>query len=516
MRRPLVLGLVLAAALPSTATAAPVRLADGGVVDISADGRFVLLDDGRLVDRTGDQSLPAAGGTPLDLASGSPVVLQRTPGGQLQVRRPGADPEFVNIAPDGFAVPAGPAKLVRNGTVVIFQTTQSPVRIIERNLDTDTSTVRAEGRSLLDASEDGRVITWIRQVPAAVPPPGRVVAPGAPSGPTAAGTAVGYTVEDQAPRLIKVSSWRQYPAIGQEDVTCPTATRIFRASPLRLLVSQDGVAGGAYSLGLAEIDPTDRPAPGGVRTSRTWYTNSGSGSIGFEVPNSVETLVLDPLSSAVGRSLEFRPEFNDPSGFTFKSFGSLQSEGVISGQLRLDPSTGDGAVITRVVPFAGGASAATTVRSASGDLSTWLDEAVLTPKPAPYEFWRPLPDSRDELDRADLTVDATWFLCDQLEPAQPWDYVRIEYLAPSARSLGTVVARFTPAGVKPIRRATFTVRWGYPWGPILWTKTVTADTTFKLPANPLGISNLAYERTVTFVDGTRRTDRGVFPVIRRR
>ncbi len=224
------LGLLLAAAVaaPASASAAPVRLADRGLVDVSSDGRFVLLDDGQVVDRRGDAGLPGSTATPLALADRAAVVLERTPGGQLQVRGAGGEPQLVNLGPDNLAVPAGPAKLVRNGQAVIFQTTQSPVRIIERDLETSTSTVRAEGRSLLDASEDGRIITWIRQVTAAVPPPGRVVAPGAPAGVTANGTAVGYTVDDQAPRTVGVSSWTQSPTPDQLQATCPATTRIRR------------------------------------------------------------------------------------------------------------------------------------------------------------------------------------------------------------------------------------------------------------------------------------------------
>ncbi len=506
------LGLLLAAALAAPASATPVQVAEGALVDVSSDGRFVLLDDGRVIDRRGDAGLPGSTATPLALADRAAVVLERTAGGQLQVRRRDAPPEFVNVGPDGFAVPAGPARLVRNGQAVIFQTTQSPVRIIERDLTTDTSTVRAEGRSLLDASEDGRVITWIRQVPAAVPPPGRIVAPGAPSGPTAVGTAVGYVVDDQAPRVARVSTWKQEQAVGQDGVTCPN-TILSRTSPKDLLISQRGSANADSTYVLAVTQrkqvAVQPPAPDFDLTERL----NAAGAIQQSQDEFQTELKLDPVSAALGQAIDFPDDPpNTPPSQQNVDFGLISDGYGRGGVIDIDATVG---TVRRVLPYADGAGAAVTVRAPDGALSVWADDVAVAVTDPPKGFWSTLPRAGDPLDSPSLTVDAGWYFCDQLVPASASNYLQLNFPVPTWRSLGTVTTQLTPAGSKPAKRATFNIRWGYPAGPILWSKTVTANTTFRLPPNPLNFTNFVYERIITFADGTRTTDRGIFPLVNR-
>lgn len=247
--------------------AAPVRIGDDPAVDVSADGRYVLLDSGTVLDRsTGKPLAHSATADAIDLARAAPKALIASDG-KLTVRdlTVGASSDAAaNVGPDGTPVMAlaDSATLVQDGRTVIFQTATAPKRIIARDLEAGSSTVLLEDAALQDASEDGRVITWSRALAPQLRPFGTPLASDPPGGVT--GLAVGYVIDGGAARIVSRSEWEQRLWTASGDNVCAngsaTASGWYRNDPTALQVSQDGAAG-RYAFLLQTISSADSSPP---------------------------------------------------------------------------------------------------------------------------------------------------------------------------------------------------------------------------------------------------------------
>lgn len=231
----LIAGVGAAAALttsPAIAPAATVtKLARGIPMSASRDGRYVLVQrdvsGGAVLDRQGPELPGASTDTTTGgfVASGSPTSIGGVSGGTGVINPLAAGGPATTVFPetnifDGIA-------LAKNGHVAfsVTQTDGAPTSIVERDLDTGSVKTRVTGidfPQLLSASEDGRVITFLSQLPTG-------------------GHAVSYQVDGQAPRV--VDRFTVSATWVSTTPACADRLRAFRSSePQDLQVVEDGDA----------------------------------------------------------------------------------------------------------------------------------------------------------------------------------------------------------------------------------------------------------------------------------
>ncbi len=275
--------------------------------------------------------------------------------------------------------------------------------------------------------------------------------------------------------------------------------------PVDLRVTQRGsINDGDYALVLTETTtPPTPPSVPGETTSTTTRRLTTTGVLASLLPDRVEVVRLDPVSSAYSLLADY------PDGFAVPDRTTLSAPVLKSAVVPVDPAAGPGGRVVLAIPYAGGAGAAYLVASDTGR-STWVADDLTTPDPEQPSTWQPLPRVSDPVDTASQTVEASWWFCDQLQPGPPSAYVNLEFPRPISRSLGTVTTTLTPAGAAPARRVVFSVRFG-SGGPIIWQRTLSANTSFRLPGNPLGLTNLIWEASITFPSGERILGRGRLP-----
>ena len=201
--------LFAAVTVPTAARADTIRVSDVAAADVTADGAFILLADGTVLDRTAGAVLGPAPGPVSDLASDSARVLYRV-GDDWFVRDladPAADPVVVNLDPDGHRVGIDRATLIENGQAVTFSTTETPARVLTIDVGAGHSTELLANATLGRASDDGQVFTFTRALAPELRPAGKASAGSKPSVP---GTLYGYSVRGETPRVVGITSWREH------------------------------------------------------------------------------------------------------------------------------------------------------------------------------------------------------------------------------------------------------------------------------------------------------------------
>lgn len=492
------LGAVLLAS-PTIAAAEPVRVNPSGVLDASVDGQRLLLRDGSVIDRqTGDAELVADPDRNLDLASHALASLQRSADGYLFVRSLQPDgsglERLVSVDPAGLPIRATSAVLARDAKTVFFTTAGAAPRIIERDLTTDTSTVRMTNASLLDASEDGQVITFSRELPPIARPSGAAIV-GQPAVPLPS-RAIGYQVAGSAPRLVDQTHYAQR-ASGEIVGGCPTSVTDQLRQVVDLQVSQDG-EGGQYMLTKVSTDTTK-----GGALSPTIVTRLGAGAATDVYRSDQATgnvaVTTDPVSGAY--VLNISPRL---SGWISSARMTADDGRTVALPA---PSTsvpaGATAQYLNVIPFSRGAGAASELRIWSmptGPLDdrsgAWVDDALgeVGPSTTP---WTELPNASDPLLTAGLATDQRWVTCAGIV-GTPADYAPIQVVT-TGNSAGSVAVKTTPYGKVPAVRVTATVRW---YGLPIWQRTATAPTTLRLPALLPGMPGYSADVKITLTDGT--------------
>lgn len=491
--------LVLTAVAASTTTAASAATTPLGPIiplDVSVDGRYVLGDDGTVLDRQAGTPLGSVGAGALDLAARSPKVLVQVDG-TLAVAAPNDPPDpgvVASIDERGTPVETEPRKafLVRDGAAVVFQTAESPARILSRDLATAKSTLLATGATLLDASEDGRVITWSRELPAVQRPGGN--RPFDPAG-GVTGSAVGYQVERNAPRIVAVSSWSQDVYQRPTPTTCPVdpQTRITETTPWGLQVSQDGDAA-RYAF-LLQSTTRDSAYP---PYTRTRHQRIGAGEPRTLLDNQSQriewSVLTDPVSGAVS-AVESRHGSPFRGGSIFDDAGGSRSVTA--------PQSGGATLTVGVVrPFDRGAGAITTftpVSPGEGPTAAFVDEGA--PLGASATPWTVLPRPTDVVDSLSTRADATWATCDGDDPVAVRgslaDYATVGP-ATTRNSAGTVRFSSAPDGKVAAKSLGVQLTWA---GIRIWSRTV-ASGQVTLPAILPFVPGYRAALRVTLDDGT--------------
>lgn len=485
MRIPFTLGLAVTAALASTTTAHAdaTRLVDGRLIDATSDGRYVLYaaDSGpRLLDRTAGTSVPVPDGAE-QLADRSPRILVKDVDGYRVLDTTTGTLTLATLDESVNAVPASSPELVRDGRSLIFQTgTAAAARILERRLDTASTVVRATGVSLLHASEDARVITWSRPLPPAFRPDGQIPLAADPAG-GVPGTAVGYRVDDQAPRVLRTTQWAQWPT-DNFNAYCPQWTyRTVTSEPLDLDVLQDG-AEGRYALALTTNDAsTTGFAPDSIAT--TLITPTAEATL-LRAPIAEETVdfAFDSVSSAFSFVVRFREpdgSLRRGRGYLFAEDGSRSELGVTLDQYgnavrAPDPLT--------VVPILRGAGAIADAITDDAPRGVYAFPGGTLPASEHPNGWLTLPRATDPLDGASIRPAARYHVC--LPAAPLGSYVEV---APATNAQRTRVVRYTPAPDRQryasSTRLTAKVTW---LGVTVWQRTFNNPGTFATPALPAG------------------------------
>ncbi len=399
-----VLSSLALATLPAASLADPTvtRLTSERAVDVSADGRYVLLETGAVLDRTTGTTSEPVPGTPLDLAVASPKVLYNA-GGKLYVKDPfgSADGTLVSLTPAGvpLEVPAG--QLIRNGAEVVFVAGNAGgVHTIE--VGATASTLAIPGASSGQASEDGRVITFSKPLPP-VPRPAGLKARNAKA--AVEGVIAGYSVDGGAPRRIGVTKVTERLGAPSGAITCATNTAYYQTiTPTLQGFTQDGLAGGRY-----QFVPATR-----VRDSLydTWPTTSYTDTF------------QDPVSGAYGSI------FTTHGGAPVYNGAGVVSEAGIPTGLPYPPnspeSASDVGFATRALPFSRGAGAILvgTPRGNPSNAGTFVVEGISTAGDSVIP-WTTLPRTQDPLITGDEQIEASWATCQDPVPPAATDYVTI-------------------------------------------------------------------------------------------
>lgn len=501
------LALISAAACAASATAATTPLGTTPPADVSIDGRYVLLVDGTVLDRqTGAPLAGSVGAGAVDLAARSPKVLVDTDG-TLRVAAPSdpSDPGVVaSIDTQGAPVKAEPLRafLVRDGAAVIFQTSETPARILSRDVAAAKTTLLATGATLLDASEDGRVITWSRELPAVERPGGTRAFD--PAG-GVIGTAVGYQVEQNAPRVVAVSSWTQDVYERPTPTTCPAnpQVRITETTPWGLHVSQDGPAERyAFLLQTTSRDSAYPPY------TTTLHRRVGSGEPRTLLDNGFQRISwfvrTDPASGAVS-AVESRHGSPFRSGTVFDDAGGSRTVAA--------PSGGEPLAASSVLAYDRGASAITTFTPLSpgtDSSASFVDEGgPLGPTGTP---WTTLPRATDPVDGPVTRADITWARCDADDLVVRGTLSDYAAVAPATTRNSAGSVRFTPAPDGKITAKSLGVQ--LTWAGIrLWSKTVPSGPV-TLPSILPFVPGYRTALRVTLADGTTVT--GSVPLWRSR
>ncbi len=480
--------LAISALVAGPAHAAITKVADQPLIDASSDGRFVLLADGSVIERaTGTSVLGPDRSESLDLASRSAATLELD-ASALFLRTPQSpDGTFVGIGTDGFSVPVTSAKLVRDGKAVVFSTSESPSRILLRDLTTNTTTELLSRASLLDASEDGKVVTWIRQIAGTPRTAGQPL--DSDPGPSASGQAVGYTVGGES-RIVSRTTWTQRAFGPQPDGPCPTTTVIDKRWPTGLQISQDGT--GRYSLVLSTaVQPGGGyPFAAGSTTRLTATSNTDATLITSDGQVTTSTTQVDPESGAAASILSDKANGFPLANRLYLSQPSGASQGVpVIGQFGTTDPIG---AYKRAVPVNGGAAVVYAFSDRSGGptggpVETYLRDGFTPGTDATP--WLSLPRSIDPANVAGASVDATYIVCtatpSPTPTATPTPAVvpgTIDDYVPALGTQGFVTFAFTPSGKLPARSGRATITW---FGVPIWDRTVTASTNLTLPRFPV-------------------------------
>ncbi len=483
---------------PAAVSAAPIKVSDDSLVDATRDGRYVLVvgvdpatgvrtGATTVIDRTTSQHWPVStefdAHVPPQLADHAPrVLLQR--GGRLVIRDVITGTEqHADLGPDGKPVSSDRARLVKNGAEVIFSTKEPNPRILARDLVTNATTVRMTGVQLLDASDDGRVITYLRVMPTTQRPPSAPqLLDNLPNGGLDV-RAVGYQVDGEAPRWIARTVFSQRATLDPRDATrCSgRATGDGDGQPFDLRVTQAGDQ--QYTL-VASIGAIRTPETSVVRLQADGSRPEKLG--GLSLPSFDSTPRLDPGSTAyVAAGLSA----------TDASWSSAADDGTT----RLIPSSLDVARVSgTVMPVDRGRTVVFTGVDASGRaLGTFVDEGPGVGATQTGALLR-LPRPADPVDFGTVPADASWAKCPPAVTAREAANYAAVVVRTHGRSAGRVTLRLAPAGLARAQRVRLTVRHR---GRATWTRSVTRSRRVTLPRLSIGARGYALHMRVTLTDG---------------
>lgn len=465
-------------ALPTGSLAATsTRLTDTPAIDVSADGRYVLLETGAVIDRTAGTTSEPVPGTPVDLAAASPRVLY-TAGGKLYVKdafEAGAG-TLVSLSAAGTPVEATKGQLVRNGTEVVFvPPTTFGLHTIE--VGAPKSTVRSVRAISGSASEDGRVLVFSMNLPPE-PRPAGLKAGNAKE--AVGGQLLAYSVDGGAPRRLGVTKVEERLAAPSGAITCATNTAYYKTTtPTLTRFAQDGLAGGRYN-----VTPS-------ARISDTLYDTWPVTSYTDEYP--------DPVSGAFGvirTTHGGAPLYNSPAVINETGGGS---------SLPFPPDTPEitdtVGFATAAYPFARGAGAILVGRPRSGAPSgTFVIEGLPTEGDSVIP-WQTLPRTEDPLVTGQETVEASWATCKDPAPPAVSDYATV-VPKPTGNSAGSITTKLAPAGRTPAKSITATMSW---YGIRTWSRTSTTSGVIDLPGIPVGIPGFKVTVKLALADGRTAT-----------
>lgn len=472
-RAALVCAVAALVAAPASHASTTELVADGRLVDASSDGRYALIQRGDAVlvvdHTTGSERAVPDGGTPLDLADHSPrVLIQR--GHDLFVDDLDAGTStLVNFDETGQWVSTiGRGKLVEDGRRVIFNAVDTPFsRILSRNLATETTTVRVTNGGLLrDASEDGRVVTYLRPLPRAYRPALLAKHPDDPPA-GVVGAVVGYQIIGAAPRVVTATVFSQSQPATNDQATClATPLSTTDGTPVDLRISQDGDAPRyrLTTIGRANLSwrvPVYDPAGGYFATDTVdgGDTSTGSYAIG-----------VDPRSAA--SSTRNGPLPGPPVTTSVTVDDDRAAHWFLTGfhiwLVNLAP----------VIPVQRGAAVLYSGQWPDGTWTTWLEQArpAVAAGTTATDF-SSLAD-RYSADGPSVGLKPNWAFCGPAVPkGAPADYAAITPRS-SGTSAGSVAVTLAPAGKSPARYVDLTLRLA---GIQVWSRHVTASSTAVLP-----------------------------------
>lgn len=473
-------GALTAGLLCSTAAeAATTKVADGRLIDATSDGRYVLVDadgsgQGTLIERASGRRTELPFYTALDLADRAPRVLLWR-GNRLSVfDLTSGTTTVASLGPDGAALSAERGQLVRNGTAVIFETKENVPRIVQRDLPSATSTVRVStGADLRAASEDGRVVTWYRNLQRVQRPATSTPHRDDPFGGVTA-TAVGYQVWGDAPRVLQRSSFVQ-TRLDPTPTSCE-ASRLggIEVIPNELQVAQNGAGGYLLAAGSYK-----RVLPQGTFYERTTMVDAA----GTRNVQDTETGAL------LGRTL-------DPRSARWSWKGVLYSSAGIAYPL------GGGEATSRIVAMVGRAGAVygVTASAARGPEVFYNDLGGAQPGVTSGQ-WIALPRPGDPVDDAATAGESTWVECGVQEPPPPADtrgtfadYAKIT-VKTSGSSAGSVAVNLSPAGKLAAWSANARVSW---LGVQLSNQLATSSQTITLPSIAAWLSGYRVDVAINF------------------
>jgi hypothetical protein len=508
--RTALLGAASLAATAASVHAAPAVVTSGSLVDAGSDGRMVLTYD-KLVDRQSGASddltfFKSRGVDLADTARKALITPTETTGDRsltlYNLERTGANDLLLaaNRGPDGTPVPwGGNAKLVRNGQTVVFDTAEPTPRIIAFTFGEPSGTVLLTGAQLVDASEDGKVITYRRELPAESRPSGQAMIGGDRAG--LVGTAVGYLVRGQEPRIVAKSKLVQSYVVGYETGACGArSTEWTSVNPSGLTISQRG--DGSYALYLSAWRATD---PYGSTRTLERVTATGTTPLADAGnPAGQIDLFADPVSGAyalVKTTKSNGPVLNTPT--LVGADGAIRALGTVP-----VPGAGgsydDSGFYTRIVPIGSGTGAIYSASPVTRDSflsrpTVYVNEGAPLGAPSGATAWLTLPRTGDVVDTNSIRTDITWEQCDDAPVAG----TIADYLAFAPRTTGNSAGSLTlttgPEGFIEAISLRATISWlGLP----LWRGTLERDGVLRLPAIPAGFGGFKVTAAVKLYDGT--------------
>ncbi len=506
LMRGAVVGAVAMAAAATPAQAATELLSSPAhFYDATSDGRYVIAGDSVLDRATGTQ-LPVGTGTPLALADRAPRVLVELEGGALVVRDLVAgteQPASVDVGGDALKLAlGGRAELIDNGQTVLFTPAGGEPRIVQRDLASGTSATRLPNAALLDASEDGDVITFSRTLDPATRPAGSAAPPDAQS--VIAGYAVGYQLDGQLARLVERSTATETFIPFFDTGACSERRAEISATtrPYDLQISQNG--SGQYALYLSRAVARGSEVFQGGHTVIDRVTSSGTTLlVDSGNPSVNDRLGVDPVSGAY--TLIHTTHGSSPLWNT----ATLVAQDGTSRVLGVLPVEGPGGSSDTVgftltaLPVNGGAGAVYQASPRTADQfrsrpGVYADTAA-APGPSAGTPWLTLPRSVDAVASGAEQPTVTWADCGPVvAPPTIADYAAAT-LKTTGNSAGSVAVTTAPSGKAKATSVTASITWlGFP----VYTRRVTADTTVKLPAIPVGIGGFKLTLQAKLADGT--------------
>ena len=492
---------VAIATVPAATASAAVtttHLSDKVATGIADDGRYVIFSDSSILDRINGKPRTLGGDTLIALSPTSEFTLLKDATGRisdLSLVNGSNLPLNLGTDTNGNPVPIRRAFLVNGGATVIFQTQGANAPITEFDVATQTPTVRLSGPVQLDgASEDGKVITWSKALPAETRPAG-TVPPGHADTASVAGHAVGYQVKGDVPHVVATTTFDQRLGGPNGGIPCSQQYGIADiVDPTGLEVAQDGAAGGRYTLLLSAYNTYGiYPQDSGVSTKRLTLTGSDLIAGGGYTVRSVQT--QDPISAA--NALVVTSHGSAPSS---NSASVTAEDGTTLGisYPLTDTSTDPAGFTDRVFPFARGAGAVFTGNSRSNEQAGTFVALGDPVGASTFDQWLTLPRAIDPVLSGAERTQTKWASCVEPPAPSPADYAPIT-LKTTGNSAGTVGVVLRPAGATvPATSVTATVSW---FGLRLWSRTATTSTPMALPAIPAGVPGFKVTVKITLADG---------------